>query len=167
MTRDGLDPTQVGTAGQLRFAMLAILGSDGAIEPVPPLADDEGRDFELHLRHRFDRTIAIQVKVATAQWRPGLLYVEFARGKRRPISPWYWYFVAYLDLDRLDFQDPIFLIPSTALRRGGRVIGRAYLSLDRASHDRWTRYRVTRRALGTRLVQILEGSSALKARVAA
>jgi hypothetical protein len=151
-----LNPTQIGTAGQLRFAMLAMLGSGGDIELVPPLADDEGRDFELHLRHRFGRPLSVQIKVSSALWRLGLLYVEFSRGTRRPISAAYWYFVAYLDLETLDFKDPIFLIPSSALRSGAGRIDRAYLSLEKESKDRWAKYRVSRRELGARLRGLLE-----------
>lgn len=61
-----VDSLQIGKAAELRFASLAILGSGGALELVPPLADDERRDFEIHLKHRFGRPLSVQVKVASA-----------------------------------------------------------------------------------------------------
>ena len=153
----GLNPAQIGKAGELRFASLVILGSRGQIELVPPLADDERRDFELHLKHRFGRRLVIQVKCRTrliTRFREINLCLLY--GSRRPVDPTYWFFAAYLDLATLDFADPLFLIPSTALRRGNRVIRYVRPSLAKNARDRFRKYRVSRRQLGGRLVQILE-----------
>jgi hypothetical protein len=156
MKKRRLNTTQLGAAAQLRFAMLAIVGSGGTLELVPPIADDEGRDFELHLRHRFGPPLSIQIKVRAVRGRHRLLEINFGHARRRTDRA-YWYFAAYFDPAVLDFVDPLFLIPSTALHRAGRPIIKAGISLKPGSRDQWVRFRTNRASLGRRLVAILHG----------
>jgi hypothetical protein len=151
-----LDSFQIGKAAELRFASLAILGGGGALELVPPLADDERRDFELHLNHRFGRPLSVQVKTATSLESGQHLHLRFARGPELPLSSAYWFFGAHLDLLTLDFADPMFLIPSEMFRHRGKGSIQRLPSLSWRSHDRWVKYRVTRLELGSRLVEILQ-----------
>lgn len=151
-----LNASQTGKAAELRFCSLVILGSGGIIEMVPPLADDERRDFELHLKHRFGRPISMQIKSATTLTRRGELAVRFLHGQRRPVDPAYWFFAGYLDLQTLDFRDPLFLMPSKALRRGNQLAAHVRMSMKEDSRDQWVKYRVSRAELGARLARIME-----------
>ena len=156
MTWVSIDSLQIGKAAELRFASLAILGSGGALELVPPLADDERRDFEIHLKHRFGRPLSVQVKVASALEPGQHLHLRFSRDPRLPVDPAYWFFDAYLDPLTQDFADPIFLIPSEVFRRRGKGSVQRLPSLSWRSRDRWVKHRVTRLELGSRLVEVLE-----------
>jgi hypothetical protein len=150
-----LNAQQTGRAAELRFCSLVMLGSGGLIELVPPAADDERRDFELHPKHRFGQPLSIQVKVATQLDRGDTLRIRVLYGRRQPVDRAYWFFLAYLDLKTLDFADPMFLIPSTALRRRGRPVEHVRASIRAGAGDRWVKYRVTRLDLGRRLCEEL------------
>lgn len=147
---------QIGKAAELRFCSLVMLGSGGLVEIVPPLADDERRDFELHLRHRFGRALSIQVRTNTKLFRRKYLHLAVRSRKGGPIDRAYWFFVAYFDLKTLDFGEPMFLIPSRALRERGRLLKMVHASMRSADCDRWARYRVTRPELGNRLLEELK-----------
>ena len=148
----GRKTMQIGKAAELRFCSLVIVGSGGLIEIVPPLADDERRDFELHLRHRFGRALSIQVRTNTKLFRRRYLHVAVRSRKGGPIDRAYWFFVAYFDLKNLDFAEPMFLIPSQALRERGRLLKMVHASMRSADCDRWAKYRVTRPELGSRVL---------------
>jgi hypothetical protein len=150
-----LSAQQIGFAGQQRFCMLAVLGSGGALELVPPLADDEGRDFEVHPRHHFGRPLSVQVKIKTAL-RNGRFQLVFNHGRRPRTDPAFWYFAAHLDLKLLDFTDPTFLIPSAALVRESGPVTEASVSLALNSEDEWAKYRVARREVGSRLYEAVK-----------
>ena len=149
-----LDSLQIGKVAELRFASLAIAGSGGALEVVPPLADDERRDFEIHLKHRFGRPLSVQVKVASSLEPGQHLHIRFSRVSQVPIDPAYWFFCAHFDLGAMDFADPVFLIPSEVFRRRGEGSLQRMLSMSWRARDRWVRYRLTRLELGGRLVEI-------------
>src|SRR2546428_11766201 len=55
---------QQGAITEAEFVKIAILSSNGALVPARPIADDERRDFEIHIRHHFRETLAVQVKTA-------------------------------------------------------------------------------------------------------
>jgi hypothetical protein len=150
-----MNPSQTGKAAELRFSSLVILGARGEIELVPPVADDERRDFELHLRHHFGRPLSLQVKVVTTLVRGNTLRVQTFYGHRQPVDEAYWFFVAYLDLKTFDYADPMFLIPSKELRQNGRLRTQICPSIRAGARDRWVKYRVTRLELGSRLHQEL------------
>ena len=56
--------TQQGVITEAEFAKIAILTSNGALVPARPLADDDRRDFEIHIRRRFRESLAVQLKTA-------------------------------------------------------------------------------------------------------
>ena len=164
---DEPDSLQIGKAAELRFASLAIAGSGGALELVPPLADDERRDFEIHLKHRFGVPLSIQVKAATSLEFGQHLHLRLSRARKMPVDRAYWFLGGYFDLRLMDFVDPLLLIPSEAFRRRGKGSLQRMPSLSWRSRDRWVRYRVTRAELGRRLVQILERLDARRSGAAA
>jgi hypothetical protein len=131
-------------------------GSRGALELVPPLVDDERRDFEIHLKRGYGVPLSVQVRSATSLQPGQHLHLRFSRSRAMPVDPAYWFFGAYFDLGRLDFVDPLLLVPSVAFRRRGRGSVQGMPSLSVRSRDRWVPYRVTRAELASRLVEILE-----------
>jgi len=57
--------TQQGIVTQYELAKILIITSDGVLEVFLPLTDDDRRDMEIHLRGKFARSIALQVKSTT------------------------------------------------------------------------------------------------------
>jgi hypothetical protein len=57
--------TQRGIVTQYALAIVLILTSDGRLEVAVPLTDDDRRDMEIHIRGKFARSIALQVKSTT------------------------------------------------------------------------------------------------------
>src|SRR5438477_125295 len=45
--------TQQGVITEAEFAKVVMLTSDGRLVPARPLADDDRRDFEIHIRRHF------------------------------------------------------------------------------------------------------------------
>jgi hypothetical protein len=54
--------TQQGIITQYELAKILIITSDGVLEVALPLTDDDRRDMEIHLRGKFARNVALQVK---------------------------------------------------------------------------------------------------------
>jgi hypothetical protein len=74
------------------------------------------------------------------------------------------YFFAVFDVSELRLHDPCFLIPSDVFHKIGRS-GRPSkglhwfsitASLEANSQDKWSRFRVPRAALGSRLLEIID-----------
>src|SRR5207245_9938532 len=86
--RAAISHVQQGVLAQNEFAKLAMLTSDGRIEVNPPKSDDDRRDFELHLKHRFGRALSIQQKSALQLFQPkkgrAKLVIPMTKMKRRP-----------------------------------------------------------------------------------
>src|SRR5438874_5431292 len=56
--------TQQGVITEAEFAKIAILTSNGRLVPTRALADDDRRDFEIHIRRHFRESLAVQLKTA-------------------------------------------------------------------------------------------------------
>jgi hypothetical protein len=54
--------TQQGIITQCELAKILIITSDGLLEVAFPLTDDDRRDMEIHIRGKFARNLAVQVK---------------------------------------------------------------------------------------------------------
>ena len=167
-----ISKVQQGVITQNEFAKLLMLASDGRIELNPPKSDDERRDFELHLKGRFGRSLSIQSKSALQLFQPkkgrAKLVIPINKMRRRPRgSASFYYFLAWFDPAVMRFRDPVFLVPSIALHRMARLrqTGRYWhltfnASLDPTSHDKWAAYQVRQRDLGRRVLRLLAGESA-------
>ena len=57
--------TQQGVITQYALAIILIVTSDGRLEVALPVTDDDRRDMEIHIRGKFARSIALQVKSTT------------------------------------------------------------------------------------------------------
>lgn len=54
--------TQQGIVAQYELAKILIITSKGMLEVALPLTDDDRRDMEIHIRGKFARSLALQVK---------------------------------------------------------------------------------------------------------
>ena len=158
--------TQEGVITEAEFAKIVILTTDGRAVPARPVADDERRDFEIHLRRNFRWSLAVQTKTSKRLKLVGksrILQMHF-RVTGRPISdPRFWYFFAHFDVKAMRFTDPVILAPSEFVHkhaRTTRIYGQAqfaiYASLEANSRDKWAPYRLPQAEVGPRLLEILE-----------
>ena len=143
-----------------------MMGSGGKIELAAPMSDDERRDYEIHVRGQYGVGLSCQVKSATTLHRmsKNVRYLNIffdVREDRLVNSPFFWYFLAYLDLDLMGLADPTFLVPSTDFHRLAAPILHDGVwrfsmaaSMETKSRDRWNRYRVPALELGQRMLQI-------------
>jgi hypothetical protein len=56
--------TQQGVVTEGEFAKVVILTTDGALVPARPVAADDRRDYEIHIRRHFLESLAMQLKTA-------------------------------------------------------------------------------------------------------
>ncbi|HYM50658.1 MAG TPA: hypothetical protein VET65_08810 [Candidatus Limnocylindrales bacterium] len=159
---------QQGIVTQNEFAKLLMLTSDGQVEVNPPKTDDERRDFELHRKGRFGRTLSLQAKSALqliqrTKGRPRLgIYIGEMRGRPRASRSFY-YLLGWFDPVIMRFRDPVFLVPSLVLYRKAmlRKTGRYWhlnfnASVDPGSRDKWAPYQVSQKELGRRLIRLMD-----------
>ena len=159
---------QQGLIVQQEFAKLLMLGSGGRIEVAAPLTDDERRDYEIHVHGQYGFGLAAQVKSVRnlRRHRGGearYLHCQFpVRATRIVNSPYYWYFIAQLDLELMRFADPVFFIPSSVFhkiadpqRKGAfwRFVMAA--NMEKRTRDKWEQYRVDPLQLGKHVLKIM------------
>lgn len=162
-----ISKVQQGVITQNEFAKLVMLTSEGRIEVSPPKSDDERRDFELHLKGRFGRTLSIQEKTVLQLFQPkkgrAKLHIYMGKMKRRPRgSRSFYYFLGWFDPVIMRFRDPVFVVPSLVLHREAmlRKTGKYWhlnfrASVDPASQDKWAIYQVEQTALGRALMRLM------------
>lgn len=159
---------QQGLIVQQEFAKLLMLGSGGRIEVAAPLTDDERRDYEIHVRGQYGFGLAVQVKsVRNLRRNRGgkarYMHCMFpVRATRVVNNPYYWYFIAQLDIKLMRFADPVFLIPSAVFhkiadpqRKGAFwwfVMG---ANMEKRTRDKWEPYRVDTLKLGGLVLKIM------------
>ena len=117
---------QQGIVAQYEFANILTLGTAGRLEAAAPLADDERRDFEIHIKGDYLRSLAVQVKSARNlfSWEGHkYLRIRFAVASARVVNhPRFFYFFAHLDLHAMVFTEPVFLVPSAVVHGHARPI---------------------------------------------
>ncbi len=161
-----ISSVQQGLIAEYEFAKFLMVGSGGKIELAKPMSDDEARDYEIHIRGRYGMGFACQVKSAMSlhKMSKNVSYINIffdIAVERLVNSPFYWYFVAYLDPKSMGLADPTFLIPSedfhrlaAPIRRAGKWRFSMAASMEAKSRDRWNRYRVGTLELGERVLEI-------------
>jgi hypothetical protein len=158
--------TQQGIITQYELAKILIITSDGLLEVTLPLTDDDRRDMEIHIRGRFARSIAFQVKSTVYlahRFKAYHLSMFFSVPKDKLIShPNFFYFFGYFDMKVMAFANPVFIVPSAEVHshaaphlEGDRWTFNFSASLDPASQDRWVPSRVQTGEVGTRVLDIL------------
>jgi hypothetical protein len=158
--------TQQGVVTEAEFAKVVILTTDGALVPARPVADDDRRDYEIHIRRHFLESLAMQLKTAKRlrlHGRSRMLQINFRVKAPLVSDERLWYFLAYFDVDEMRFIDPVFLVPSRffhkhALHRIGRgaIQLQFKANMEASSLDVWSPFRLTQKELGPRILQILK-----------
>jgi hypothetical protein len=177
----GLSRQQIGKVAERLFYKLVVLSSGGKLEAYIPVADEERRDFEVHIKGKYRPILAIQVKCVTGLWyRKGTTVPHLAisfrvRRDHTLTDELFWYFFAFLDVKAMAFMDPLFIIPSAEVskysrarkgRHGDYIEIGFRASMGPQSRDRWSPYRVPAKDLGKRILQILRDSSSVRMRAA-
>lgn len=158
---------QQGIVAQYEFANLLTLGTAGRLEAATPLADDERRDFEIHIKGEYARGIAVQVKSARRLLRQQghwYLRVQFEVANARVVKNLrFWYFFAHLDLRKMAFSEPVYLVPSVVVHShatpmpGKRSHFLFAANVDARSKDKWAPYRLSIAEVGPAVVRVIEG----------
>jgi hypothetical protein len=157
--------TQEGVITEAEFAKIVILTTDGLAVPARPVADDERRDFEIHVRRNFRTSVAVQTKTSKRIKLVGksrILQIHFRLTPPVISDPRFWYFFAHFDIKAMCFTDPVFLVPSEWFHkhaRNGTIYGQAqfavWASLEPKARDKWARFRLPQAEVGPRLLEIL------------
>lgn len=161
-----ISSVQQGLIVQYEFAKFLMMGSGGRVELAAPMTDDERRDYETHVHGQYGLGVACQVKSAMSLHRMSrnvrCLNIFFdVRADRLVSSPFFWYFIAYLDPKLMGLADPTFLVPSkdfhelaAPIEHGGVWRFSMAASMEPHSRDRWSPYRVKTLELGERMLEI-------------
>jgi len=158
--------TQQGVITEAEFAKVVIIKSNGALVPARPVADDERRDYEIHIRRHFLESLAMQLKTARRlrlHGRSRMLQINFRVKPPLVSDDRLWYFLAYFDMKTMRFMDPVFLVPSRFLHQHAlHGVGRGAIqlqfkaSMEASANDKWSPDRLTLEELGARILQILK-----------
>jgi len=159
---------QQGLIVQQEYAKLLMLGSGGLIEVAAPLTDDERRDYEIHVHGQYGFGLATQVKSVRnlRRHRGGharYMHCQFpVRATRLVNNPYYWYFIAQLDIELMRFADPVFFIPSSVFhkiadpqRKGAFWWFVMAANMEKGTRDKWEPYRVDPLQLGKHVLRIM------------
>ena len=157
--------TQEGVITEAEFAKIVILTTDGLAVPARPVADDDRRDFEIHVRRQFRGSVAVQTKTSKRlrlRGKSRILEMHFRVTGQVISDPRFWYFFAHFDVKAMRFQDPVFLVPSAFVHkraRNGTIYGQAqfavWASMEPNARDKWVPFRLPQREVGPRLLEIL------------
>lgn len=156
---------QQGLIAESEFVKIAILTSGGAIVPARPVIDEERRDWELHVRHHFSETLAVQMKTARRlrlHGRSRRLQIDFDMKLPIVVDPHLWFLLARFDIAAMGLDDPLFFVPSRFFirhaqhgTRHGAARFQFQANMEMTADDVWTPYRVLKADLGRRLMEIL------------
>ncbi len=156
---------QQGVITEAEFAKICILTSNGRLIPTRALADDDRRDFEIHIRRHFGESLAMQLKSARRlrlHGRSRRLQINFEMKAPLISDPRLLYFLAHFDVKLRGFTDPVFLVPSPffhkhALHGVGRNVIRVQFnaSMEPYSKDMWAQWAFPQDQLGPRIIQHL------------
>jgi hypothetical protein len=157
--------TQEGVITEAEFAKIVILTTDGLAVPTRPVADDDRRDFEIHIRRQFRGSVAVQTKTSKRfrlRGKSRILEIHFRVTGRIISNPRFWYFFAHFDVKGMRFTDPVFLVPSRFVHkhaRNGTIYGEAQFavsaSMEPNARDKWAPFRLSQAEVGPRLLEIL------------
>ena len=165
-----LSNVQKGAIGQFAFLVAALVTGKGQLEIYTPAADNEGRDAEVRRHLKRAPALGTQIKVAfriarrDRRHKQLFLEIRFSLPENRiQNDPRLWYFLAFYDPRKLQFGDPVFLVPSHIFhklaRRGkfnGEVLYLMSANMGPNARDKWAPYRVALSGLGKRLLEIID-----------
>ena len=132
--------------------------------PARPLADDDRRDFEIHIRRHFLETLAVQLKTSKRlrpHGRSRLLQIDFRLKAPLVNDKRLWYFLAHLRVKAMRYTDPVFLVPSEFFNEHAlHGIGRGMIqmqfkaSMEPSARDLWSRW-LLQWSRGRQILQLL------------
>ena len=160
---------QQGVITEAEFAKICILTSNGRLIPTRALADDDRRDFEIHIRRHFGESLAVQLKSAKRlhlHGRSRRLEINFRMKAPLISDPRLLYFLAHFDVKARRFTDPVFLVPSPFFHKhalhavdGTWMKFQFKASIEPGSRDMWAQWALLQDELGRRILQILNDMS--------
>jgi len=160
---------QQGVITEAEFAKICILTSNGRLIPTRALADDDRRDFEIHIRRHFGESLAVQLKSAKRlhlHGRSRRLEINFRMKAPLISDPRLLYFLAHFDVKARRFTDPVFLVPSPFFHKhalhavdGTWMKFQFKASIEPGSRDMWAQWALLQDELGRRILQILNAMS--------
>ena len=164
-----LSTIQKGAVGQFAFLAVALVTGKGEVEIYIPAIDNEGRDAEVRKHLQRKPGIGIQIKVSLTPTRfaknpQKYLAIQFRLAKKKlQNDPRLWYFLALYDTQRMQFAEPVYLVPAAVFHKlawhketKGIVEFHMYADLGPHAKDRWTSYRLPLKDLGKRLLKIID-----------
>jgi len=156
---------QQGVITEAEFAKICILTSNGRLIPARALADDDRRDFEIHIRRHFGESLAVQLKTAKQlrlHGRSRILQIDFREKAPLISDPRLLYFLAHLDIKTRGFTDPVFLVPSPFFHKHAlHGVGRGAVqlqfkaSMEPDAKDMWAQWALPQSELGHRILDML------------
>jgi len=156
---------QQGVITEAEFAKICILTSNGRLIPTRALADDDRRDFEIHIRRHFGESLAVQLKTAKRlrlHGRSRVLQINFREKAPLISDPRLLYFLAHFDIKLRGFTDPVFLVPLPFFHKHAlHGIGRGAIqlqvkaSLEPNAKDMWAPWALPQAELGQRVLDML------------
>jgi hypothetical protein len=159
--------TQQGVITEAEFAKICILTSNGRLIPTRALADDDRRDFEIHIRRHFGESLAVQLKTARRlrlHGRSRRLLISCREKAPLVSDPRLLYFLAHFDLKVRGFTDPVFLVPSPYFHKHALhgidehgIKLQFHASMEPGSRDVWSQWALPQADLGLRILQLLNG----------
>ena len=158
--------TQQGVITEAEFAKICILTSNGRLIPTRALADDDRRDFEIHIRRHFGESLAVQLKTAKRlhlHGRSRRLEINFRMKAPLISDPRLLYFLAHFDVKARGFTDPVFLVPSPFFHKHafhgvsrGTIQLQFKASMELNAKGMWTPFASPQAELGARILEILK-----------
>src|SRR5712691_4847931 len=158
---------QQGVITEAEFAKICILTSNGRLIPTRALADDDRRDFEIHIRRHFGESLAVQLKTAKRLHlihRSHVLRIHFREKAPLISDPRLLYFLAHFDIRKRCFTDPVFLVPSLFFHKHAlNGVGRGAIQLqfkanmEPNANDKWAKWALPQDELGPRMLHMLNG----------
>jgi hypothetical protein len=156
---------QQGVITEAEFAKICILTSNGRLIPTRALADDDRRDFEIHIRRHFGESLAVQLKTAKRlhlRGRSRKLEISFREKAPLISDPRLLYFLAHFDIKARGFTDPVFLVPSPFFHKHaldgvgrGAIQLRFAASMEPNAKGMWAPWALPQAELGQRMLQML------------
>src|SRR5207245_6819559 len=156
---------QQGVITEAEFAKICMLTSNGRLIPTRALADDDRRDFEIHIRRHFGESLAVQLKTAKRlrlHGRSRRLEIDFRMKAPLISDPRLLYFLAHFDVKARGFTDPVFLVPSPFFHKhalhgvdGPWIKFQFKASIEPDSRDMWAQWALPQSELGHRILDML------------
>lgn len=156
---------QQGVITEAEFAKICILTSNGRLIPTRALADDDRRDFEIHIRRHFGESLAVQLKTAKTLRLHGqsrILQINFREKAPLISDPRLLYFLAHFDIKTWGFTDPVFLVPSPFFHKHAlHGVGRGAIqlqfkaSMEPNAKDMWAPWALPQSELAQRMLRML------------